>query len=77
MVVLEKIIVQDYLTDFSKALGWLSHEVIVVKLNVFVVSLIAPKLICNTGQQRQHKTKINKAYSSWRKNTILYLRAQY
>ena len=60
------------LTDLSKAFDCLSHELIIAKLNAYEFSLSALKLIHNYLSKRQHKTKINQSYSTW-KDTLFGL----
>ena len=53
------------LTDFSQAFDWLSHELIIAKLNAYGFSLSALKLMQSYLSERKQRTKVNQAYSSW------------
>ena len=53
------------LTDISKAFDCPLHELIIVKLNAYAFSLPALTLIHDYLSNRQQRTKINHAYSSW------------
>ena len=53
------------LTDLSKALDCLPHDLIIAKLNAYGFSLSASKLIHNYLSHRKQRTKINSSYSSW------------
>ena len=52
------------LSDLSKALDCLSHELIIAKLNSFSFSLSALKLMQSYLSERKQRTKINQALSS-------------
>ena len=51
--------------DLSKVFDYLSHELIVGKLNAYGFSLSALKLMQSYLSERKQRTKINQAYSSW------------
>ena len=53
------------LTDLLKAFDCLSRELIISKLNAYVFSLSALKLMQSYLSKRKQRTKINQAYSSW------------
>ena len=53
------------LTDLSKALDCLPHDLIIAKLNAYGFSLSASKLIHNYLSHRKQRTKINSSYVSW------------
>ena len=53
------------ITDLSKAFDCLSHELIIVKLNAYGLSLSALKLMQSYLSERKQRTKINQAHSSW------------
>ena len=53
------------LTDLSKAFGCLPHELRLVKLNAYGLSLSALRFICSYLFIRQQRTKSNSSYSSW------------
>ena len=54
-----------FLTDLSKAFDYLSHELIIAKLNAYGFSFPAPKLIYDYFSNRQQRTKINRNFSPW------------
>ena len=54
-----------FLTDLSKAFDYLSHELIIAKLNAYGFSFPAPKLIYDYFSNRQQRTKINCNFSPW------------
>ena len=53
------------LTDLSKSLDCLPHDLIIAKLNAYDFSLSASKLIHNYLSHRKERTKINSSRSSW------------
>ena len=53
------------LTDLLKVFDCLLHELAIAKLNAYVFSLAALKLVQSYLSKRQQKTKINQSYSSW------------
>ena len=52
------------LTDLSKALDCLDHELLIAKLNAYGFSLTALKLVHNYLSNRKQRTKINSLYNS-------------
>ena len=54
------------LTDLSKALDCLSHDLLIAKLNAYGFSMAALRLIQNYLSNRKQRTKINTEYSSWK-----------
>ena len=52
------------LTDLSKAFDCLHLELLIAKLNAYVFSLTALKLVHNYLSNRNQRTKINSTYSS-------------
>ena len=59
------LIIRTLLTDHFKAFDCLPHELIIVKLKVYGFSLPALRLIQDFLSNRQQRTKINNACSSW------------
>ena len=55
------------LTDLSKALDCVSHDLLIAKLNAYCLSLPALKLVHNYLQNRKQRTKNGTAYSLWEK----------
>ena len=53
------------LTGLSKAFDCICHDLLVVKLNAYGLSLPALKLIQDYLQNRKQRTKIGSSYSSW------------
>ena len=53
------------LTNLSKGLDCLPHDLIIAKLNSYGFNLIALNLIHNYLNKRKKRTKINHSYSSW------------
>ena len=53
------------LTDLWKAFDYLSHELIIAKLNANGFSLSALKLIQSCLSEKKQRTKIKQSYSSW------------
>ena len=53
------------LTDLSKALDCLPHELIIAKLNAYGFDLPALKLMNSYLLHRKQRTKVNHEYSSW------------
>ena len=53
------------LTDLSKAFDWLSHELLLAKLHAYGFSIPALTLVYSYLKNRNQRTKINSAYSSW------------
>ena len=56
------------LTDLSK--DCLPHDIIIAKLNAYGFNMKALNFICDYLRNRQQRTKIDNAYSSWQ--NILY-----
>ena len=54
------------LTDLSKALDCISHELILAKLHAYGFSLRALRLIHSYLTNRKQRTKVNGKYSSWK-----------
>ena len=52
------------LTDLSKAIDCLDHELVISKLNAYGFGLTALKLVHNYLSDRKQRTKINSSYSS-------------
>ena len=63
------------LTDLSKAFDYLSHELIIAKLNAYIFSTSALKLMQSYLSKRKQKTKINQAYSSWEETLFRVLQS--
>ena len=53
------------LTDLSKALDCLPHELIISKLHAYGEDMSSLKLINSYSSKRRQKIKINDVYSSW------------
>ena len=53
------------LTDLSKALDCLSHELLLTKLHAYGFSISALRLIHSDLANRKQRIKINSSYSSW------------
>ena len=51
--------------DLSKAFDRLKHDLLLAKLHAYGFSKKALKLIPNYLRNRCHRTKINKAFSTW------------
>ena len=54
-----------FLTDLSKAFDCLSHDILITKLNAYVFSLPALRLIQSSLSKRKQRTKINSKFRSW------------
>ena len=54
-----------FLTDLSKALDCLNHELLTAKLNAYSFSLPALRLINDYLSNRKQRTKIDNTYSTW------------
>ena len=55
------------LTDLSKTLDCLSHELLITKLHAFGFSFAALRLLHSCLTNRKQRTKIDLSYSSWEK----------
>ena len=53
------------LTDLSKVFHYISHDLLIAKLNAYGLSLPALKLITDYLQNRKQTTKIGSTYSDW------------
>ena len=53
------------LTDLSKAFDCLDDELLIAKLDTYVFSLPALKLVHDNLSNRKQKTKVNRTNSSW------------
>ena len=53
------------LTDLSKALDCLSHELLLAKLHAYGFSFAALRLIHSYLTNRKQRTKVNLSYNSW------------
>ena len=53
------------LTDLSKALVCLNHELLIAKLNAYGFSLAALGLIHDYLSNRNQRTRISNSYSTW------------
>ena len=53
------------LTDFSKALDCLSHELLIAKLNTYGFNMLALRFVHSYLKNRMQRTKINLECSSW------------
>ena len=62
---LDKKVFGALLTDRSRGFDYLSHELIIARLNAYVFSLPALKLIHDYLSNRQQRTKINHDFSLW------------
>ena len=58
------------LTDLSKTFDCLPHDIIIAKLNTYGFDMKALNFIYDFLRDRNQKTKIDNAYSSWQ--NILY-----
>ena len=54
-----------FLTDLSKALDCLSHNLLIAKLNAYGFSMSALRFVHSYLKDRMQRTKINSEYSSW------------
>ena len=54
------------LTDLSKALACLNHELLIAKLNAYAFTLPALKLIHNYLSNRKQRGRVNDSYSFWK-----------
>ena len=54
------------LTDLSKALACLNHELLIAKLNAYAFILPALKLIHNYLSNRKQRGRVNDSYSFWK-----------
>ena len=53
------------LTDLSKALHCLDHELLTSKLNTYGFSLPALRLVYDYLSQRRRRTRVSNPYSEW------------
>lgn len=53
------------LSDLSNTLDFLDHDLIIVKLNAYGISLSALRLIHDYLSNREQRTRINNSYSNW------------
>ena len=53
------------MTDLSKAFNYLSHELLIAKLDAFGFDKMSLKLVHNYLSNRKQKVKTNDSYSSW------------
>ena len=53
------------MTDLSKVFDFLSHELLIAKLDAFGFDKMSLKLVHNYLSNRKQKVKINDSYSSW------------
>ena len=53
------------LTDLSKALDCLDHELLIAKLNAYGFSLPALRLIHDYLSHRKQRTRVNSSYREW------------
>ena len=58
------------LTDLSKALDCLVHDLLIANLNAYGFDYNALSLINNYLSDRKHRTKIGEAFSKWSDNII-------
>ena len=56
----------DLLTDLSKALDCIPHELIIAKLAAYGFDTNALRLVHNYLSNRKQKVKINSVYSLWK-----------
>ena len=54
-----------FLTDLSKALNCLPHDLVIARFNVYGFSLPALNLVRNYLANRKPRTKLNDSYSLW------------
>ena len=53
------------LTDLSKALDCIPHELVIAKLNAYGFDLKASILVFNYLRNRKQRVKINSSYRDW------------
>ena len=65
------------LPDLSKAFDCLNHDHLIAKLNAYVFSLSALRLIHGYLLKRKQSTRTNNSYSTWMEIVLGYLKDQY
>ena len=55
------------LTDLTKALDCLNHELIIAKLDAYGFDHMALNLILSYLSAKKHRTKVNNSFSTWAK----------
>ena len=53
------------LTDLSKSLDCLSHDLLIAKLNAYGFNMSALRFVHNYFKNRMQRTKVHAEYSSW------------
>ena len=52
-------------TDLLKIFDWLSHEVLIAKLNAHGFTLSGLKLVHDYLSERNKRTRVNNSYNTW------------